>query len=143
MQHTRLTVTGLLIVFSLLFLKSTMELGLILPDLAGLVYETRNIIIGYLHFTLLGFISIFIIVQLQMTHIINSSHYVAKFGFIVFFAGFLWNEILLFYQGTMSWFSLPMLPAFNESLMGASILLLIGILLIWAAAKEKHHSFLA
>src|SRR5699024_9221804 len=125
-QSARLTITGLITVFGLLFLKSSMELGLILPDLAGLVYDTRHIIIGYLHFTLLGFVSIFIMIQLQMTHIINPNSQVSKMGFTIFFIGFLWNELLLFYHGSAGWFSLPALPLFNKSLVGASFLLLVG-----------------
>lgn len=140
-HYAQITITGLYIIFGLLFLKSTMELGLVLPDLANLVYDTRSIIIGYLHFTLLGFISIFIIVQLQLTRIINPYKHVFQIGFGFFFTGLLWNELLLFYDGTKAWFSLPMLPVFRESLVGASLLLVIGILLIWRAATGKDHSF--
>ena len=140
-HYARITITGLYIVFALLFLKSTMELGLILPDLANLVYDTRNIIIGYLHFTLLGFVSIFIITQLQMTRVIHPYKQIFKVGFVIFFIGFLWNEFLLFYHGLQTWISLPALPLFRESLVGASLLLCIGILVIWRAGKEKYHIF--
>src|SRR5699024_3770225 len=61
-QHfSKLTRFSLWITLFLLLVKSTMELGLIFPNLAELVYETRSVIIGYLHVTLLGFISIFIL----------------------------------------------------------------------------------
>src|SRR5699024_7597452 len=62
---SRVTRLTLLFTFSLLLIKSTMELGLISSELATLVFETRNVIIGYLHLTLLGFISIFILTQMQ------------------------------------------------------------------------------
>src|SRR5699024_2489326 len=58
------------IIFFILFAKSTMELGLITPGLASLVFETRSVIIGYLHLTLLGFISIFILVQYTMINVL-------------------------------------------------------------------------
>ncbi|HLR02784.1 MAG TPA: hypothetical protein VK111_08605 [Virgibacillus sp.] len=138
MLYNWMIVTGLMIVFALLFLKSTMELGLIIPDMAGLIYNTRNVIIGYLHFTLLGFVSIFIMVQLQLTGIIDPSKHVFQIGFGMFIIGLLWNEILLFYNGATNWFVLPSLPAFPESLVGASLLLLIGILFIWRATAEKN-----
>lgn len=140
-HYTRIIASGLIIVFGLLFLKSTMELGLIVPDMASLVYDTRNVIIGYLHFTLLGFVSIFIMVQLQMTGIINPLKHVFQIGFGIFTIGFLWNELLLFYNGVSKWFTLPALPAFSESLVGASLLLLIGILFIWRATTEKYEPF--
>src|SRR5690606_31492495 len=46
-----------------LFVKSVLELGLLYRPLANLVYETRSIVVGYLHLTLLGFISLFFITQ--------------------------------------------------------------------------------
>src|SRR5699024_5590962 len=52
------TIISLWITFFILMVKSTMELGLIAPVIADLVYQTRSIIIGYLHFALLGFVSI-------------------------------------------------------------------------------------
>src|SRR5699024_8881114 len=59
----------LYVIFILLLVKSTMELGLISLTIANSVYDTRNIIIGYLHLTLLGFVSIFILTQYQMLNI--------------------------------------------------------------------------
>lgn len=143
-RYNKLAQTGLYIVFGLLFLKSTMELGLISPSLAELIYDTRDIIIGYLHFTLLGFISIFIMLQLQMLERIYSRNAVAGLGFLVYFAGFVWNEGLLFYSGLAHWLGLPVLPAPNVALVGASLLLVIGIFFIWLGARtvrEKIHLF--
>lgn len=142
-HYKPLTMIGLCIVFGLLFFKSTMELGLISPELADLVYETRNVIIGYLHFTLLGFISIFIMTQLQMVNIVQIQKRSAKLGFIVFFLGFIWNESLLFYSGLTHWILLPQIPALKESLFGASLLLLIGVVLIWRSSNEKNLIVLA
>lgn len=143
-EYNKLTLTGLSIVFGLLFLKSTMELGLISPMLADLIYDTRDIIIGYLHFTLLGFISIFIMLQLQMLERIHTQNPATTFGFIIYFAGFLWNEGLLFYSGLAHWLPLPILPVLKVSLVGASLLLVIGIFFIWVGLRtirEKIHLF--
>src|SRR5699024_8937028 len=70
---SRLTIFCLGGIFLLLFFKSSMELGLISTPLAALVFETRSVIIGYLHFTLLGFISLFILTQYQMIGFINTN----------------------------------------------------------------------
>jgi len=125
-EYSKFTVSFLWITFFLLFLKSSMELGLISPKLAELVYETRSVIIGYLHFTLLGFVSFFILVQYQMQRIIE-----LKNGFMLFFAGFFINEILLFSQGLLEWMNMDGVPFLTHGLLLASVLLLLGILMIW------------
>jgi hypothetical protein len=120
----------LAITFILLFLKSTMELGLIYPDLASLVYETRSVIIGYLHLTLLGFISIFIFVQYLMVGILKPQRFTV-IGLIILLIGFTINELFLFLQTLLNWFNLATIPYYLEGLLVASILLAAGVLLLW------------
>src|SRR5690625_865473 len=119
------------ITFILLFLKSTMELGLIFPSLATLVYATRSIIIGYLHFTLLGFVSLFILSQYQMIHIIDTTKKIVYVGFLIFFTGFILNELLLFTMGLTTWLQLSSPPLYFEGLLIASVLLTIGVGILW------------
>lgn len=125
------TTISLIITFILLFLKSLMELGLIAPSLADLVYETRSVIVGYLHFTLLGFISLFILTQYQMIWIIDTARKAVTIGYIIFYGGFLLNEFLLFTMGLTSWLNVMTLPYYMEGLLIASILLTVGIGTIW------------
>lgn len=127
----------LTITLILLFFKSTMELGLIFPSLGALVYETRSVIIGYLHFTLLGFVSIFILTQYQLLNILDSTKKVVQFGFIIFFSGFVLNELLLFIMGLFSWLHITTIPFYTEGLLLASILLSIGISILWATTFRK------
>src|SRR5699024_6533371 len=84
---SRVTMLTLLFTFSLLLIKSTMELGLISPELATLVFDTRSVIIGYLHLTLLGFISIFILTQMQLVKLIHSEKESYKYGLLLFLTG--------------------------------------------------------
>lgn len=134
---SRATILTLLFTFSLLLIKSTMELGLISPELATLVFETRNVIIGYLHLTLLGFISIFILTQMQLVKLIHSGKKSYKYGMFLFLTGFLLNEGLLFSSGIYSWLGIGTIPFINLGLLIASILLLIGILFIWSATFPR------
>lgn len=127
----------LIIIFILLLLKSTMELGLIIPSLGELVYKTRSIIIGYLHFTLLGLISGFILTQYLMIHMIDSAKKSVQIGFTIFFTGFLLNEALLFLTGLLSWLNIPALPFYIEGLVGVSGLLLLGISILWGSLLKK------
>jgi hypothetical protein len=135
---SRLTAICLFITFILLFFKSSMELGLISPTLAELVYETRSVIIGYLHFTLLGFVSLFILAQYQMIKCIKSTSKAVYIGFIVFLGGFILNEWLLFTMGLTSWLNLISPPYYLEGLLIASLLLTIGIGLIWQSIWQDN-----
>lgn len=134
---SRLTIICLTSTFILLLLKSTMELGLIFPSLATLVYETRSVIIGYLHFTLLGFVSIFILAQYQMIHIIDTTRKIVYVSFIIFSGGFIFNELLLFTMGLTTWLNIMPLPFYIEGLLIASILLTIGIGTLWSSTFKK------
>lgn len=124
------------IIFVILLMKSTMELGLTFPIIASLVFETRSVIIGYLHFTLLGFVSLFILVQYAMTGILPWNQ-VSLSGFFVFMAGFVLNELLLFTQSLFNWFNLGTIPLYIPGLLTASVLLLLGIILLWVSFSEK------
>jgi len=135
---SRLTIICLTTTFILLFLKSTMELGLIFPSLAALVYETRSVIIGYLHFTLLGFVSIFILAQYQMIHIIDTTKRIVYVSFIIFIGGFILNELLLFTMGLTTWLDFVPPPYYFEGLLIASILLTVGVGTLWYSTLKDN-----
>lgn len=127
------------VVFSLIFLiaKSSMELGLISNELSALVFDTRSVIIGYLHLTLLGFISFFIFVQFQMVNLLQVAHQRSMYGMVIFLAGFLLNELILFLQGLSSWTGTFTVPYSFELLVLASILLSLAILIYWSSLTRK------
>lgn len=127
----------LYVIFILLLMKSTMELGLISPTIANSVYDTRNIIIGYLHLTLLGFVSIFILTQYQMLNIFKVNERKFKIAMIIFFIGFCLNEICLFTVGLFTWMNIYIISYYLEGLLFASIVLLIGITMIALSVYGK------
>ena len=121
---------GLWITFLLLVIKGTMELGMIAPNMATLVYDTRNVIIGYLHLTLLGFVSFAILVGFYMLDFIKVSK-LSLAGIIVFLIGFIFNELLLFLDALLEWANLSRIPYTIEGLLIASIFLAVGVLFMW------------
>lgn len=120
-----------------LIIKVVMELGLLFPALATMVYDTRAVVIGYLHLTLLGFISLFILVIFQMLKIIDSKKTIVKYGIVIFLVGFFLNEVILFLSGLLSWLHINEFIFSNGLLLTASILLFLGILLIWLSVTKK------
>ncbi len=130
--YSKLTMISLSLSFLLLFLKSTMEAGLLIPPLLPLIYDSRSVIIGYLHFTLLGFVSIFILTQYLMKDLLKSTK-LTIYGAIIFIIGFLLNELLLFGQGLTEWLQIPGLPLYTGGLFTASVILTLGIGTLWVS----------
>lgn len=127
----KLTCLSLVISLILLLLKSTLELGLLSPAVAELVYDTRSIVVGYLHLTLLGFISLFLLSQMQMLNMIQANKQLVTTGFWLYFIGFGLNEGLLFLSGLLTWMKFPVITFYLEGLLLASVMLLIAISIIW------------
>lgn len=121
----------------LLLVKSTMELGLIFPAISNSVYDTRSIIVGYLHLTLLGFVSIFTMAQYQMLDILDTKQKWMRIGFIIFFIGFCINEMFLFAMGLATWMNIYLIPMYLEGLLVASILLFIGITILTISIYKR------
>jgi len=138
--YSQIVLLCLSLTFLLLGFKSIMELGLIYQPLSVLVFDTRPVIIGYLHLTLLGFVSIFIMTQLQMLQLIGTKKDTMFVGIILFLLGFLVNELLLFMSGLMTWVKQTYIPFANETLLVASFLLLLGVSFIWLSFRQEKHS---
>ena len=131
MKHTvaKLTWFVVLLSFALLFIKTTLELGMIHPGLAELVNTTRSVIIGYLHLTLLGFISISLLVQYQLQGLTKVDR-LYQTSFTIFFIGFVLNELLLFLQALADWTNSYTIPLYGEGLLVAAVLLGIGVVMM-------------
>jgi len=123
---------------SILFAKAMMELALIYPPLADIVYDTRSVVIGYLHLTFLGFISIFIFAQFGLVKIFDFSKKGLLFGISLFIIGFFFNEITLFASGLLEWVEMNSVPYHNELLLFASIILLSSVCVIWYTMTQKN-----
>lgn len=122
----------------LLSLKSIMELGLLYPSFGEIIYDTRSVVIAYLHLVLLGFISIFILTQLYLTKTINENHPCVKIGLYIFVIGFAINELTLLFSTLFTWLHLGALPGQNIILAFASICLLFAIICIWISLLFRH-----
>lgn len=125
-------------ILALLAIKVAMEFGLLHPTFGKLIYETRSVVIAYLHLTLLGFISLFIITQFYLTRLLNENNGLLKFGLSVFIIGFSLNELTLFFSSLFSWLQLGTFPGQNIILLFATLCLLIAIILMWGSTLIKN-----
>lgn len=110
-----------------LLLKTIMEILSAIPGLSELVFDTRSVVIGYLHLVLLGFMSFLVLALFLHKGWLEADGNVTRIAFTLFIIGFLLNELTLFLQGLMSWTSGLTLPYANALLFIAALMLLCGI----------------
>ncbi len=122
-SFTSFQISILYLIFSLLLLKASLQLLQILPYFAIISYQIRNFIIAYLHLILLGIFTPFLFLFLTQNKIIVFS----KFWFILFYLGFVLNEILLFTHAITIWAKWETKIPFSWLLLVVSILMLSGI----------------
>ncbi|MBX2887370.1 MAG: hypothetical protein KF829_01835 [Ferruginibacter sp.] len=121
-----------------LTIKLLLQLGSVIPSLSTLSYSFRPIIIGYLHLVLLGVFTLFILGYMFAYRIVIPKKK-AWWGVIIFTIGVILNELILLLQGVtyMGYFPLPYM---NESLLGASLIMLTGLLFIVIMMREPLES---
>lgn len=115
----------LLFVAFALSIKFLLQLGSTIPVLSKLAFGFRPIVIAYLHLVLLAIISLFLLFYIYANHLIQFNNQIKR-GVIIFSIGVLLNEIILAIQGIAS-FSYTPIPFVNELLLGAAIVLVLGI----------------
>ncbi len=97
-----------------------------IPALGALAFGFRPIIVAYLHLVLLAIVSLFLVVSLNT---VFSPGRRFNAGLIFFIVAIAFNEILLFSQGLCAYGGV-VVPFVHELLLGASVLLVISILIL-------------
>jgi len=111
-----------------LVLKIIFQLLTSFPFLHELVFSSRStLIIGYLHMVMLGMFSLFFLWLLVETKVVALTAFF-KMGVIIFIAGVLVSELILFAQGTANYFWNYSLPNYYILLYAVSGLMPLGIL---------------
>ncbi|SHJ93633.1 hypothetical protein [Pseudozobellia thermophila] len=114
-------------------IKMAMQLLSAIPYFAQLAVTYLDITIGYLHLTFLGVVSIALWVFLDFFGLLP----IKKNFFYGYVAGFALTEVLIFYKGVASWFSLGMFSAYYPSLALVSLLILLSLLGLLAGGKKN------
>ena len=110
----------------LLAVKIIMQLFSAHPFFAELAFTYTDFVIGYLHWTFLGLISISLFAFLEIAGIFKNS----KSAFWIYFTGFTLSEALIFYKGTSIWLGLPFLENYFMILVVVSSLLPLSLFII-------------
>jgi len=118
-----LKLSGLLLVVKILF-----QLISALPYFADLAFNYKDFVIGYLHWTFLGVVSLCLLAFLEHFKLIKLNGYLIS----LYLFGFIISEFLIFYNGVRLWLRWPAIPEQPLLLVGISALIpiSIGILLV-------------
>ncbi|MGY5851886.1 hypothetical protein [Salegentibacter sp. F14] len=106
-----------------LLVKILVQLLSALPYFADLAYKTPDFVIAYLHWTFLGIISPVLFVLLKEFKTMR----LPKTGFWIFFAGFIFTELIIVYRGLAMWQRWQMPEDLGVYLFLGSCLFPIGI----------------
>lgn len=107
--------------------KTAIQTIVLLPAAAAVALILRPLMVGFIHLTMLGFISGLLFALLYGYKQGLPEKGWAYVGVIAFMIGFVTTELLLFTQGMFYWFQWGQLPAYYEALFAASVLLPLSI----------------
>ncbi|KEO75817.1 hypothetical protein [Anditalea andensis] len=109
-----------------LIIKVAIQAALVVPEVTEISTTIRQFMIGYIHLTMLGFITglILLLLYIKEVAVIKTS------GIYIFSIGYIMTEAILFIQGLFFWARWGTLPYYHEVLLGFSILLPLGLLVM-------------
>ena len=105
------------------------------PYFANAISSNVNLIIGYLHWTFLGVVSISLLLFLQHFKLIQLS----KNNMFFYLIGFILTETLIFYKGLTVWFKLYLINNYFMYLIIVSVVFLVGIGVIFFNQFKKNN----
>ena len=123
----------------LLMVKVIMQLFSAHPYFAELAFTYTDFVIGYLHWTFLGLVSISLFAFLEIAGLLK----VSKSAFWIYFAGFVLSEALIFYKGISIWLGWPFFGNYFLTLVMVSSLLPLSLVIILGRnlfTKEQNFS---
>lgn len=112
-------------------LKIGIQTVIVIPEFAQISFTIRNFVIGFIHLILLGLGTFFILAMIRYLGFIRKNSFLLQSAFVLLIAGFLGTELVLFIQGLFFWFELGFLPAYYIILFLASLVLFLGVLLLF------------
>jgi len=112
------------IIFAFYIFKLALQTLTSLPYFANLTTYILDFVIGYLHLTFLGVVTLSLFLFLGYYKLIKISTFWLK----IYIIGFITSEILIFYKGLVTWQQLSLTENYFLYLMLCSALMPIGIL---------------
>ncbi|GAB2764694.1 hypothetical protein [Salinimicrobium soli] len=117
--------------------KILLQLLSAIPYFADLAFSFPDFVIGYLHWTFLGVVSLSLFAFLWLARLYK----VPKMAFWIYFAGFVLSEAFIFYKGISVWAGIPVFAEYFVVLVAVSSLLplSIGIMFFKSLLTKNQH----
>lgn len=116
-----------------LFLKISIQLLVLIPDLAKVSHQIRGFIIGFIHLTTLGVITGFLFGVLLQNKLFSNQSNLLRVGVKCFVFGYIVTELLLFLQGSYLYLGKGALYRYYEGIFGTSVLIVLGLIFVIAS----------
>ncbi|MBP6311253.1 MAG: hypothetical protein KA408_03220 [Flavobacteriales bacterium] len=111
-----------------------------IPAVANMALTLRNYVIGFIHLNTLGAVSALLFTHALMKGWINERIRIVPVAIVLFIAGFLLSEVMLFVQGTMFWMGCGLVSGYYGVLFGVSVLLPVAVVMLvlhfWRTRNE-------
>ncbi|AUC84050.1 hypothetical protein CW731_01530 [Polaribacter sp. ALD11] len=112
------------LIYLLFIFKIVLQFVSSIPYFAELISQIIDFVIGYLHLTFLGLVSLSLFVFLYYFKILRLS----KIWLIIYLTGFVISEFLIFYKGFCNWQQLSIFDNYHQFLVLVSALIPIALL---------------
>jgi hypothetical protein len=120
-----------------LVLKVALQSVSLIPEISNTAFQHRNLVIGFIHLTMLGVISGFLLTFIIQNNLVTLNKNLT-FGMYAFVLGFVLTELIIVIQGCLFYIGNGLLPNYYVLLFLSSILLPLGIIsLIFNIYKTK------
>ena len=127
-SNTKLEKKMYQLAFFSLLLKLGLQGILLYPEMSKTIHNIRPFIIGYIHLSMLGIITFFILAFLSKSTFFHQETKLYKLGILFIIIGFCSTELVLFFQGIWQFLENGILPFYPHLLFALSIFLPSGIL---------------
>tara|TARA_R110002049_G_scaffold307773_2_gene509422 strand:+ start:8137 stop:9219 length:1083 start_codon:yes stop_codon:yes gene_type:complete len=120
-------------------LKIVLQSFSLIPEIAAVAYQHRNLVIGFIHLLMIGVITGFLFGFILQGKLVTFNLGL-RLGIFTFILGFVLTECLLIIQGGMFYFAKGIIPNYYLLLFIFSTLLPLGIaFIIFNLLKQKTH----
>lgn len=111
-------------------IKIFIQTVVVIPEVAVISYTIRQFVVGFIHLSMLGSITMFLVGYLVLIRKLNATSSFEKLGLIFLCLGFVISEIILFGQGLLLWLELGFAPYYYEVIAWVSGLLPIAVIMM-------------
>lgn len=140
-KNTTTSISKKLMIFTFgsFVLKILLQTTSLFPEIASISFQIKHLVIGFIHLTMLGVVSGFLLLFLFQSNWFSENKYI-RFGINVFLIGFLGTELLLFIQGGMFYLQLPQLTYYHLLILIFSCFLLLGCSLFFKSVLTNREN---